>query len=56
MRLVGLTPAVRVWGAAAISVYMVRAIYRERGWELHIDGAGVTQSHGLNDAERMVRD
>ena len=35
---------------------MVRAVRWERGWELHIEGVGVTQSHGLNDAERMVRD
>jgi hypothetical protein len=27
-----------------------------RGWELHIDGVGVTQSHGLHDAEFMIRD
>lgn len=39
-----------------MSVYMVRAVRWERGWELHIEGVGVTQSHGLNDAERMVRD
>lgn len=28
----------------------------EHGWELHIDGVGVTQSHNLTGAERMVRD
>ena len=28
----------------------------ERGWELHIADVGVTQSHSLRDAERMVRD
>ena len=39
-----------------MTVYMVRAVRWERGWELHIEGVGVTQSHGLNDAERMVRD
>jgi hypothetical protein len=27
-----------------------------RGWELHIDGEGVTQSRSLTDAEYMVRD
>ncbi|HYJ33855.1 MAG TPA: hypothetical protein VE326_11600 [Candidatus Binatia bacterium] len=26
------------------------------GWELHIDGIGVTQSHSLTDAEAMARD
>jgi len=26
------------------------------GWELHIDGEGVTQSRSLGDAESMVRD
>lgn len=28
----------------------------EHGWELHIDGLGVTQSRTLHDAEFMVRD
>ncbi|MGH3660849.1 MAG: hypothetical protein ACRDTQ_03180 [Micromonosporaceae bacterium] len=28
----------------------------ERGWELHIDGVGVTQSRNVRDAEAMVRD
>jgi hypothetical protein len=42
-------------GVAAVTAYTVRAIRWERGWELHIDGVGVTQSHGLADAERMVR-
>lgn len=36
--------------------YTVRAVRWERGWELHIDGVGVTQSHRLTQAERMVRD
>lgn len=36
--------------------YDVRAVRWEYGWELHIDGVGVTQSRGLGDAERMVRD
>lgn len=26
------------------------------GWELHIDGVGVTQSYGLHDLDLMVRD
>jgi len=34
----------------------VTAIQWERGWELHIDGEGVTQSHTLADAEAMARD
>jgi hypothetical protein len=28
----------------------------KRGWELHIDGIGVTQSRNLSGAEQMVRD
>ncbi|WP_146252208.1 hypothetical protein [Streptomyces carminius] len=28
----------------------------KHGWELHIDGIGVTQSRTLLDAETMVRD
>jgi len=36
--------------------YQVTAKRWAHGWELHIDGVGVTQSHGLHDAERMVRD
>lgn len=28
----------------------------EHGIELHIEGVGVTQSHGVEDAEHMVRD
>ena len=38
------------------NTYQVRAKRWEHGWELHIDGVGVTQSHTLRDAERMVRD
>lgn len=38
-----------------VSTYNVRAVRWEGGWELHIDGVGVTQSHTLRDAERMVR-
>ena len=33
--------------------YSVRAKRWEHGWELHIEGVGVTQSHGLKDAEMM---
>lgn len=36
--------------------YNVLAKPWERGYELHIDGVGVTQSYGLDDAEFMARD
>lgn len=36
--------------------YTVRARHWERGWELHVDGVGVTQSRTLAGAEAMVRD
>lgn len=36
--------------------YVVHAYRWEQGWELHIDGVGVTQSRDLEDADRMVRD
>jgi DNA-binding CsgD family transcriptional regulator len=39
-----------------VRTYSVRAKRWEHGWELHIEGVGVTQSHGLRDAEMMVRD
>jgi DNA-directed RNA polymerase specialized sigma24 family protein len=39
-----------------VSTYKVRAKRWEHGWELHIEGVGVTQSHGLKDAEMMARD
>ncbi len=38
-----------------MTTYRVRAKRWARGWELHIDGVGVTQSHGLADAEDMAR-
>ena len=38
------------------TTYTVMAKRWDRGWELHIDGVGVTQSRALNDAEAMVRD
>jgi hypothetical protein len=41
---------------AAVKTYSVRATRWEHGWELHIDGMGVTQSDDLDDAEMMVRD
>lgn len=39
-----------------MKTYTVHAKPWERGWELHIDGVGVTQSHTLDDAEPMARD
>lgn len=36
--------------------YEVHAKRWAHGWELHIDGVGVTQSRTLDDAEAMVRD
>jgi hypothetical protein len=41
---------------ADTTTYTVHAKRWEHGWELHIDGVGVTQSRTLNDAEAMVRD
>jgi DNA-directed RNA polymerase specialized sigma24 family protein len=41
---------------AAMSTYMVRARRWKHGWELHVDGVGVTQSRNLDGAEQMVRD
>jgi len=43
-------------GVVAVKTYRVTAKRWEHGWELHIDGVGVTQSHGLHDAETMIRD
>lgn len=39
-----------------MTTYQVRAKRWARGWELHIDGVGVTQARRLNDAETMARD
>jgi hypothetical protein len=39
-----------------MSTYNVRAKRWKHGWELHIDGVGVTQSRILDGAEQMVRD
>jgi hypothetical protein len=41
---------------AAMSAYSVHARRWAHGWELHIDGVGVTQSRNLDGAEQMVRD
>ncbi|MGH8940211.1 MAG: hypothetical protein ACRDV2_12810 [Actinomycetes bacterium] len=38
-----------------MKTYQVRARKWENGWELHIEGLGVTQSRSLRDAERMIR-
>ncbi|MQS09334.1 hypothetical protein [Streptomyces alkaliphilus] len=38
------------------SVYRVVAKRWKHGWELHVDGVGVTQSRTLVDAEPMARD
>ena len=39
-----------------MKTYKVGAKRWARGWELHIEGLGVTQSHTLRDAEVMARD
>jgi hypothetical protein len=39
-----------------VKTYHVRAKRWEHGWELHIEGVGVTQSRTLWDAEDMARD
>ena len=39
-----------------MSTYSVHARRWAHGWELHIDGVGVTQSRNLDGAEQMVRD
>lgn len=36
--------------------YEVTARRWEHGWELHIDGVGVTQSRTLTSAQHMARD
>ena len=41
---------------AGTSTYRVTAKRWKHGWELHIDGVGVTQSRTLDTAEQMVRD
>lgn len=39
-----------------MTTFTVRAQRWARGWELDIDGVGVTQSHSLANAEGMARD
>lgn len=41
---------------AIMTTYNVTAKHWKRGWELHIEGVGVTQSKTLAEAETMVRD
>ncbi|WP_030144570.1 hypothetical protein [Glycomyces sp. NRRL B-16210] len=36
--------------------FRVTAKAWEHGWELYIEGVGVTQAEGVDDAEAMVRD
>jgi hypothetical protein len=44
-----------VWEIVS-NTYQVRAKRWAHGWELHIEGVGVTQAHTLRGAERMARD
>ena len=39
-----------------MSAYKVTAEHWEGGWELHIEGVGVTQSRTLDGADEMIRD
>lgn len=39
-----------------MKTYTVRAIPWDEGWELHVDGVGVTQVRTLDKAGRQVRD
>lgn len=39
-----------------MTTYDVTARRWKHGWELHIDGVGVTQARSLGEAETMVRD
>ena len=41
---------------AAMTTYTVHAKRWAHGWELHIDGEGVTQARSLATADRQVRD
>jgi predicted XRE-type DNA-binding protein len=43
-------------GVAAMTTYTVHAKRWAHGWELHIDGEGVTQARSLAAADRQVRD
>src|SRR5271166_4272278 len=46
----------RMTTAVGANTYNVTAKRWKHGWELHIDGVGVTQSRTLDTAEQMVRD
>ena len=39
-----------------VTTYKVMARHWKHGWELHIDGVGVTQSRSLAEAETVVLD
>ena len=41
---------------AAVKAFTVRAVRWKQGWELHIDGEGVTQVRTLDRAAEQVRD
>lgn len=43
-------------GVVAVTTYTVRAERWDSGWELHVDGFGVTQSRSLATADQQVRD
>jgi hypothetical protein len=43
-------------GVVAVKRYVVRAKRWAQGWELHIDGVGVTQVRSLARADQQVRD
>lgn len=40
----------------ALTRYRIRALRQERGWELRVEGVGVTHSRTLAGAETMVRE
>jgi hypothetical protein len=40
----------------AVTIYTVTAKRWVQGWELHIDGVGVTQTRTLVNAEKMARE
>jgi hypothetical protein len=42
--------------AAVRKTYVVEAKRWEHGWELHVEGVGVTQSKSLGSAARMARE
>jgi DNA-directed RNA polymerase specialized sigma subunit len=42
--------------AAMSKTYLVEAKRWEHGWELHVEGVGVTQAKSLHSAARMARE